>query len=148
MIDLGHWQFDADFNPEEWFGFIYRIIEKSSGKEYIGKKQFFSKTRKIVKGKKNRKVIRKESNWKSYRSSCDYLKEAIELNGEDNYIFLIESLHHTKAGLSYTEIEMQILEDVLRAKNSNGEKKFFNGCIGNIKYTPPDKSTSLIRKKS
>jgi hypothetical protein len=145
-MDLGHWNFDTDFNIDDWFGFIYRIIEKSTGKEYIGKKQFHSKKRKIVKGKKNRKVIISESNWRTYRSSSDELKARIEEFGEDNYIFIIETLHRTKGGLSYAEIEAQVTEDALRVKNENGERKFYNKCIGNIKFIPPDKSTAQPRK--
>ena len=47
-MNLGHWEFDSDFSTDEWFGFIYRIIEINTGKEYIGKKQFFSKNSKLT----------------------------------------------------------------------------------------------------
>lgn len=146
-MDLGHWEFDQEFNTEDWFGFIYRIIEKSTGKQYLGKKQFFSVKRKKVEGKKNRKKTTKESDWRKYVSSSDDLKAGIAKDGKENYIFLIESLQPTKGALSYAEIELQIIEDVLRAKNELGEKKFYNKCIGQIKFTPPDKSKSLIRSK-
>ena len=23
--EMGHWEFDSQWNPEDWFGFVYRI---------------------------------------------------------------------------------------------------------------------------
>ena len=146
-MNIGHWNFDSNFNVDDWFGFIYRIVEKNTGKEYIGKKQFFSKNRKIVKGRKNRKVILKESNWKTYTGSSDYLQARISEFGLENFDFFIESLQPTKGALSYAEIELQVTEDVLRAKLPNGERKYYNKSIGNIKFTPPDKVSSKTRAK-
>jgi len=88
-MDTGHWEYPNDFDPSEWFGFIYRIIEKDTQKMYIGKKQFQSIRRVKVKNRKNRKIVRKESDWKTYTSSSTHLNAAIEENGIDNYQFII-----------------------------------------------------------
>ena len=46
-------------NPYEAEGFVYLIIEKSTGKRYIGKKSYWN----YSKGKRVR-----QSNWKTYAS--------------------------------------------------------------------------------
>ena len=71
---FGHWEnIPVDFEPDRWFGFVYQITHKESGRKYIGKKQLHSYTRKKVAGRKNRKRVVKESKWKSYTGSCDEL---------------------------------------------------------------------------
>lgn len=148
MNDIGHWEHPIDFVADEWVGFIYRIINNSNGMEYIGKKQFHNTLRRKVKGRKNRKVTIKESNWKSYTSSSVYLNDAIEEIGKENFTFMIESLHKSKSSLHYREVEVQIDEDVLRTKlNESGEKKYYNRAIGNIKFIPPDELSEETRHK-
>jgi len=136
-MDTGHWEFDKEFNIDEWYGFVYRIIELNTGREYIGKKQFFSKRTKAVKGRKNRKHFTKESDWRTYTGSSTELNKSIELYGKENYKFLILSLHKTKGSLHYKEVEMQIMEDVLRTKLPSGTRKYYNGFISAVKFIPP-----------
>lgn len=137
MTDTGHWEFPHDFEVSEWHGFVYRITELDTGKMYIGKKILWSKLRKKVKGRKNRKIVYKESDWKKYTGSSKQLNEAIAKNGKENYRFQIESLHKTKASMGYEEVRKQVLEDVLRATFDDGEKMYYNGQIGAVKYIPP-----------
>lgn len=147
-MDTGHWEFPHEFDPSEWFGFIYRITEKHSGRQYIGKKQFQSTRRVKLKSRKNRKVVRKESDWKTYTGSSTHLNAAIEQNGKDNYEFHIESLHETKGSMYYREVEMQIKENVLLEKLDSGEPKYYNRQIGSVKFIPPeptDKEKKFLR---
>lgn len=146
-MDTGHWEHPLDFDINDWVGFCYRIINLKTGQEYIGKKQFFSITRRKVKNRKNRKVIKKESNWKSYTSSSEYVNAEIEEKGKDNFRFIIESLHKSKASLFYREIEMQIFENVLRETMDNGEKKYYNRMIGNVKFIPPNDDEDETRHR-
>jgi hypothetical protein len=135
----GHWHCTFDFDPDEWFGFIYRIINIEENRHYIGKKQFFSTTRRKVAGRKNRRKVVKETMWESYTSSSNHISEALEVHGTDKFLFIIESLHETKASLTYRETELQILEDVLRKKLPDGTPMYYNRQIGaNIKYIPPE----------
>ena len=136
-MDTGHWKFDKDFDPDEWFGFIYRIVDLTTGREYIGKKQFHSYTRKVIKGRKNRKKVTKESNWKEYTGSSTELNEQIELKGKESFDFFIESLHKTKGSLYYAEVEKHIKENVLRERMENGERKYYNKQTGSVKFLPP-----------
>jgi hypothetical protein len=137
-LDLGHWVFPHQFNPDEWFGFIYRITELNTGREYVGKKQFFSNRTKSVVGRKNRKHYKKESDWRKYTGSSKELNLAIETNGKENYRFEIESLHKTKGSLHYQEVVVQINENVLRERLPNGIRKFYNGHISAVKFIPSE----------
>lgn len=140
-MDLGHWEFDYEFDINDWYGFVYRIIEIPTGKEYIGKKQFFSRTRKTVKGRVNKKIVKKESDWKTYSSSSEHLIKAINETGKHNFKFLIESLHKTKGSLHYAEVRAQILEDVLRTKLSdNITPKYYNRQVSAVKFIPPEEN--------
>ena len=136
-MDSGHWFFPKEFDIDDWFGFIYRIIEIDTGMEYIGKKQFHSHLKKSVKGRKNKKSVVKENDWKSYTGSSVRLNEEIKKKGMDNYIFLIESLHKTRGSLYYAEVERQIVESVLTTQLPSGQRKYYNGQISAVKFIPP-----------
>ena len=143
-MDLGHWQYPGHFNPDDWFGFIYRVIDTTTGQQYIGKKQFQSTRRKVVKDRKNRKVVKSDSGWREYTSSSTHLNEAIETKGKDRFQFLIERLCKTKGALHYAEVEYQIYEDVMRARLPDGTRKFYNKMIANMRFTPPEPTADEI----
>jgi len=146
-MDLGHWQYPGEFDTDEWFGFIYRIIEKDTGMHYIGKKQFHSYLKKTVKGRKNKKSVVKENDWKSYTSSSVRLNVEMETKGIDNYLFLIESLHKTRGSLFYAEVERQISENVLTERFDDGRRKYYNGVISSVKFIPPPELPEEARMK-
>ena len=140
-MNNGHWQYPADINFEEWFGFIYRIVELSTGREYIGKKQFKSYTKKKVAGKKNKKSVVKESNWKVYTGSSVHLNNAIVEHTMSNYAFFIESLHATKGSLFYAEVDKHVKENVLRERLADGiTPKYYNRQISGVRFIPPIES--------
>jgi hypothetical protein len=147
-MDLGHWEFPYEFDITEWFGFIYRIVELNTGREYLGKKQFFSNRTKAVKGRKNRKHFKIESDWKKYSGSSIELNKSIELYGKDNYKFLIVSLHKTKGSLHYREVELQVTEDVLRTRLPSGTRKYYNGNISAVKFYPPSEHVDEVAMKA
>lgn len=134
MSNTGHWIVRKDFEPSEWFGFIYRITELDTMRMYLGKKQLYMMRRVPVKGKKNKKITYKESDWRKYTGSCKALNEQIALKGMDNYKFEIISLHKTKSSLYYAEVKMQVMEDVMRIRLADGTKKYYNGQIGAVKF--------------
>lgn len=143
-MDNGHWQYPKEINPEEWFGFVYRIVEKSTGKEYIGKKQFWAVTRKKIKNRKNRKRIVKEGKWRTYTGSSKALNAAIAEHGMDKYTFTIESLHTTKGSLFYAEVEKQVKENVLREKLKDGTPKYYNRQIAGVRFIPAEPTEAEI----
>lgn len=136
-MDLGHWIYPLSFIPMEWEGFIYRVVDNETHREYIGKKSFLSRRSKKVKNRTNRVHQTVESNWKKYTSSSASINELITKHGKDRFTFMIESLHKTKAALTYAEVEKMITEDVLRARLEDGSRKYYNGVIPPIKFLPP-----------
>lgn len=130
----GHWITPWDFDSTQWVGFIYRITNKITSQQYIGKKFTISTSRKKVKNKKNRKVEVKESNWKSYQGSSKWLLADIQKYGKENFEFRIEALAESRSNLAWLEVERLVKENVLREKLPNGEKKYYNGLIPQIRY--------------
>lgn len=91
-------------------GFIYIIEHLPTGKRYLGKKYFWS-IRKVA-GKTKRQ--RKESDWRSYWSSSDLIKEMIEADGgTHNFKRRIISLHATRGDTNYSEVKWQFHFNVL-----------------------------------
>lgn len=134
----GHWQSPWEFDPDDWYGFVYRIINTQTQQQYVGKKQLRSRQRKKVAGRKNRRVVYRDSGWHSYTGSSRLLNEHIAAGSEHQFEYHICSLHETKASLYYAEVLTQIHEDVLRARLSNGEPKYYNGLIAAVKFRPPE----------
>jgi hypothetical protein len=144
---FGHWCVSWDFDPVDFVGFVYKITHIPTGRAYIGKKFFWLTTRKILKTRKNRKKIIKESNWKEYTGSSKWLNSDIELFGKKQFKFEILSLHECRSTLAWEEIRLLVINDALRAKFSDGTKKFYNGMINGIKYTINDESEKEKRFK-
>lgn len=113
---LGHWTYSSNFNPDEYFGFVYLITCKSNGKMYIGKKNFRTKNN-------------KESNWKTYTSSSNPLNKDIKILGLKDFTFEIIKLCQTSEELSEIEIFEQVSRNVLYERFETGEKKYYNQNI-------------------
>jgi len=128
----GHWtNLPEDFIPSEWWGFVYCITRNDTGRKYIGKKQLNSYTRKKVKGRKNRKRVVKESNWKEYTGSCDELNKEIEELGKEKFTFEVLKLCKTKGELTFSEVEYQIKNNVLTESLEDGSRAYYNSNIMN-----------------
>lgn len=140
-MDLGHWTTELpDFEIDDFFGFVYRVINVDTNQMYIGKKQFWKVQRKKVKGRKNRKIVTSESDWKKYTTSSKWINLEIDEHGKDRFIFIIESLHVTKGSLYYREVEVQVKENVMREKLPCGKNKYYNKNIASVKFMPPDET--------
>ena len=127
--------------PEGIFGFVYLITNLKSNKKYVGRKYFYSVRRIKVKGKKNRKVIRKESNWRIYTGSNKDLSSDIEKIGIKNFKFEILILTETKGQTNYLEENIQHKMNVLT------NKSYYNSSIGSRKFITvkfSDKAKNLI----
>jgi hypothetical protein len=132
-MDLGHWTLgEGVYFYDNFFGFVYSIENKSTGKIYIGKKQCNVRIkRKPLKGKKRNRIDKKESDWKSYTGSSNDLNADIEKFGKENFKFTILKLCDSKWELSYEEIKEQIKRDVLLSEN------YYNGIINVRMGRPP-----------
>ena len=129
--------------PEEFFGFVYLITNKKSGKKYIGRKYFGTTRRVKVKGKKRRKVIRKDSNWKTYTGSSKVLNADIQKIGKDNFKFQILILGKTKGQVNYLE------ENIHHRYHVSIKEDYYNDCIGPRRFATvklDEEITSKINK--
>lgn len=110
--------------PEDMVGFVYLITELDSGKKYVGQKRFWS-TRKLppLKGKKRRRSVTKESDWRNYFGSNEDLKVLVESNGGDKYHREILYLCRSLGVMNYMETKEQFDRNVLLRDD------YFNGII-------------------
>jgi len=132
MPDLSPWTWRGQSFTEndvgKWFGFVYEITNTITGKRYIGRKYFYSTNRVKQKGKKNRKIVRKQSDWQKYYGSSKTLIADIELHGKENFKREILSLHEGRGDVNYHELKEQIVRDVLNDDtyyNDNIFTRFF-----------------------
>ena len=128
-METGHWIITEEFNPTEYFGFVYKITRKDTGRSYIGRKQFMSYRRKKIAGRKNRKRHETDSGWRKYTGSCDELNEELQKLGEEAYRFEILKLCETKSDLGYSETKIQFELDVLNSVLEDGSRAFYNSNI-------------------
>ena len=94
---------------DDYFGFVYRITNLQSGKQYIGRKYFWSFRK--PRGKSRR--VKSESDWKKYYGSSDLLNEERKSLGNDAFRREILSLHRTKGRTNYEETRQLFLNNVL-----------------------------------
>ncbi len=125
--DWGHWsvspQVIEGFN-ENTLGFVYRVTNKADNKFYIGKKQMYSiKKLKPLKGKRNKRLVEVETDWKTYTTSSNIINEDISKYEKDKFDFEILQFCNSKSQLAYREAKQQFDEDVLLNENS------YNGII-------------------
>ena len=95
--------------PEGYYGFVYIITRKDTGKIYVGKKAFTHR-KKTYLSKKARKatgkrvsVGTKDSGWLDYYGSSIELKAEVEKLGKSKYTREILYLCSSKAELTYYE---------------------------------------------
>lgn len=106
------WEYNGEiFNINDHYGFVYLITNLNNHKRYIGKKTFWFKKYKIVKGKRKRILV--ESNWKDYYGSCETLTEDVNVNGESTFKREILKLCNSKSECTYYEAKYQFQYDVL-----------------------------------
>ena len=112
---------------DSFFGFVYRITNLQSGRQYIGRK-YFTQRRKPRSGKGKRRVT-SESDWKKYYGSSDELKADIKAIGKSNFKREIISLHKTLGHVNYEETKQLFLHDVLMESLADGTPFYYNSNI-------------------
>jgi hypothetical protein len=109
----------------DFFGYVYRIINLQDGREYIGRKYFWKF--RTPKGKKRK--VKSESDWKKYYGSCPELKEEIQQLGRQNFSRTILSLHKTAGKTNYEETKQLFTKAVLTEQLDDGTPKYYNSNI-------------------
>ena len=124
-------------DPSKYFGFVYEITNNLTGRKYIGRKFYWSKstTRKVV--------VRdmsnpgwcpdhwKESDWKRYISSSRELKDDIYREGMENFTFKILHQWKSSTAVRYMECKVQWQRKVLESDD------YYNGWIEEFKGPAP-----------
>lgn len=116
---------------DKYEGFCYIITHISSGIKYIGKKCFWQR-RKTPKSKKR---IKSPSDWQSYWSSSEELKEWVKREGEDKFKREIIAICKTTGEVNYLELYLIISTRALETDkylNENILGKYFKKNI--MKY--------------
>lgn len=117
-----------------YYGFVYKITNTLDGRFYIGRKFFYSKRSKIVKGKK--KSIKAASDWEKYYGSNDALKEDTKRFGEEFFSREILHLCLTKGTANYFEVKEQMARDVLTRDDSYNTWIMCKCHRSHIKFLP------------
>ena len=109
----------------DFFGFVYRITNLQSGRQYIGRKYFYQKRK--PKGSKRR--VTSESDWKRYYGSSAELKSDVKQFGKEIFRREIISLHKTIGRVNYEETRQLFLNNVLTEADTDGTPKYYNSNI-------------------
>ena len=110
--------------PEEVVGFVYEITNNTNGRKYIGKKLArFKRSRPPLKGRKNKRRYKVNSDWQDYYGSSDDLTIDVNKIGKDKFSREILFFCFSKAELSYIEAREQFARKVLESD------QYYNGHI-------------------
>ena len=110
--------------PDDVIGFVYEITNLTDGRKYIGKKlSSFKRSRPPLKGRKNKRRYKVDSDWREYYGSSDELTADVIKLGKEKFTREILFYCHSKAELSYVEAREQFARKVLESNN------YYNGHI-------------------
>jgi len=127
--------------PEGTFGFIYITTHIPTGKRYLGKKSLYHSTNQklgkkelaeqpVTRGRaKTTKLVTKESDWKTYYGSEEFIKSTIKNKQHDEFTREIIHLVPNKKLLTYYETKYQFIYEVLESSdwlNTNILGKFYS----------------------
>lgn len=122
---------DENFNINDYEGYIYMTSFLDINKSYIGKKNFKLKTNvklgkkelanlPITRGKKpSKKLVIKESDWKTYYGSSSEVKNLLKTYPKDRIVRSILLLCKTKKELTYYECKYLFQYGVLEPGNEH-----------------------------
>ena len=110
--------------PADCEGFVYLITNLTNDRKYVGKKLAkFKKVRPPLKGKKNKRRSKVESDWRDYWGSSDNLSADVAELGQDKFKREILYLCPSRGIMSYLEAKEQFDRRVLETD------EYYNGII-------------------
>jgi hypothetical protein len=127
--------------PQNAFGFIYITTHIPTGKKYLGKKSIYHNVKKkltkkelaeqpITRGRKSTTTtIQKESDWKTYYGSEEFIKQKIKDKKQEEFTREILVFVPNKKLLTYYECKYQFIHSVLESNewlNTNILGKFYS----------------------
>ena len=113
----------ADIN--DFFGFVYRITNLQTSRQYIGRKYFWQKRKPRGGGRR----ATSESDWRKYYGSSPELKEDIVKFGTGIFRREILSLHTTAGRVNYAETQQLFVNNVLTESLTDGTPAYYNSNI-------------------
>jgi hypothetical protein len=134
------WLHSEEFDPQDYFGFVYKITNLTNSKFYIGKKYFYHTSNvklgkkelaalPVTRGRKSTtKQVIKESDWKSYWGSSKELQQDVKELGAEMFECIILKLCKDKKELTYYELHYQCTNECLLSYDSYNDNilgKFF-----------------------
>jgi hypothetical protein len=134
------WLHSEEFDPQDYFGFVYKITNLTNSKFYIGKKYFYHTSNvklgkkelaalPVTRGRKSTtKQVIKESDWRSYWGSSKELQQDVKELGTEMFECIILKLCKDKKELTYYELHYQCINECLLNYNSYNDNilgKFF-----------------------
>ena len=131
-------------DPEKYFGFTYRIDQKSNGRFYIGKRQYWVSSGKVKKGTLRPSKVEgvwkehhwKPSKWENYTSSSQELNKLIKKSPED-FTYTIIGQYVCKADLVYAECKAQMDAECMVKRDKSGQLVSYNKQVASVKFFPP-----------
>jgi len=135
-----NWLYSEEFNPQDYFGFVYKITNLTNSKFYIGKKYFYHTSNvklgkkelaalPVTRGRKSTtKQVIKESDWISYWGSSKELQQDVKELGAEMFECIILKLCKDKKELTYYELHYQCVNECLLSYDSYNDNilgKFF-----------------------
>ena len=134
------WLYSEEFDPQDYFGFVYKITNLTNSKFYIGKKYFYHTSNvklgkkelaalPVTRGRKSTtKQVIKESDWRSYWGSSKELQQDVKELGAEMFECIILKLCKDKKELTYYELHYQCTNECLLSYDSYNDNilgKFF-----------------------
>ena len=130
--------------PKGTYGYVYQTTHIPSGKKYVGKKALIYNQKKKI-GKREAalwegkgrppvyKQVQKESDWKTYYGSHQFIKEEIKSGNQSHFERIILQLAYSKKELTYLENKALFSLGVLESEdylNDNIEGRYFKRDFG------------------
>ena len=109
----------------DYFGFVYRITDLQTGKQYIGRKYIIQRR----KPRGGKRTVTSESDWKKYYGSSPELKEDVKHFGRSLFKREIISLHKTLGKTNYEETRQLFLNNVLTESLDDGTPAYYNSNV-------------------
>lgn len=102
--------------------FVYLITDYENGRKYIGQKMFY--TKKPVTKNKVTKKVKCESDWKTYYSSSETIKELVKEQGSSKLKREIIYICCSKGQANYLETKLQFELQCLE-----NQETWYNGIV-------------------
>lgn len=131
-------------------GFVYEIVDVTSNRRYIGKKQYWTPRR--IKGCKSAKNVSdkrspkfktgcwKQTDWRTYKGSSPTLRQWRKEHKNHEYTYTILKQCYSKSELAYAEVETLVLSGAPWKMHPTEEGHlYFNIAIPAIKFRVNDR---------